>query len=407
MPIDPNNLDISTPEKEGDLKKQLIQEYLQSQMQPSEINVISPEEQASRRAGAASNDQIQAGLSQMFNAYSGTDAYKPPPSEMDRTNKEINVELQDALRKRSEERKQQDRQVDLVKYLKGPKEVDPMADLNKKYKESQILVNQNKSSGKGGLTASQQATQNRWEIDQHEKQLATAKKTLAKEGYSSLAGNMTAFANSVPGEDVDGNIDIPGMSKSDRMFSSEFGKALKEGAEGLWEGATTEGKSAFDEAGKRIDSMQNIMAPYSAIENIIINKRSGAAVTTQEMTRLKSEFGNKLGVDPKVTIKAMYRLMNAMKTDLMLASGSPKVREALEKDLGVSNIADMEDAIAKMESKYPTILKDVIGYTPKSTASKEGMVKPPLGVKRQYSPSHNKTKITHPDGRVEILDGRQ
>lgn len=122
MPIDPNNLDISTPEKEGDLKKQLIQEYLQSQMQPSEIDVISPEEQASRRAGAASNDQIQAGLSQMFNAYSGTDAYKPPPSEMDRTNKEINVELQDALRKRSEERKQQDRQVGLVKYLKGPKE---------------------------------------------------------------------------------------------------------------------------------------------------------------------------------------------------------------------------------------------------------------------------------------------
>lgn len=127
------------------------------------------------------------------------------------------------------------------------------------------------------------------------------------------------------------------------------------------------------------NAAQNLQSAVARVFNTELKDRSGAAVTTPELERLKTEFGS-----GKFNTEA--QLVGAMKEYKRLASQALKNREA----------------------RFRPEIVDAYRQRGGQTSQDFSSAAPVRSVTRkQFSPSRNQTKITYSDGSEEIVDGRK
>jgi len=131
------------------------------------------------------------------------------------------------------------------------------------------------------------------------------------------------------------------------------------------------GRVAFWEGARELESA------VAKVFNTELKDRSGAAVTTPELERLKIEFGSGKFNSESDLVQALkdYKLMVAKELKNREAGFRPEVVETYKERGGATS-----DKV-----------------TPKTKTE----------VSRQYSPSRNKTLVKYSDGTEEVLDGKQ
>jgi hypothetical protein len=126
---------------------------------------------------------------------------------------------------------------------------------------------------------------------------------------------------------------------------------------------------------------KNLRSALSSLFNAKLSARSGAAVTEQELRRLKDEFGDFSMASDKDLMNALRRLEAAMNKDIanMKAGYDPEALE-IYTGRGGDDLSPIANPRSK-ESKTVT--------------------------KKQYSPSRNQTRIIYSDGTEEVVDGQK
>lgn len=126
---------------------------------------------------------------------------------------------------------------------------------------------------------------------------------------------------------------------------------------------------------------QTLESAMATVFNTELKDRSGAAVTTPELERLKTEFGQ-----------------GKFNTESQMISALQRYKKLAYQAL--------KNAEARYESPIVDEYKARGGITSDSFSTKGSNQPQKSIVKKEYSPSRNQTRITYSDGTTEIKDGK-
>src|SRR5690606_722139 len=128
------------------------------------------------------------------------------------------------------------------------------------------------------------------------------------------------------------------------------------------------------------DAARNNRQDVQNLANIMLNVRSGAAVSPHEAQRIGRELGTALGQGPEQTRRALQKARNWLAKEFQ----SMETRQAAP--------IYQERGGLYTRSNVPGV----------GAQTKQNQPAPTY----EYSASRNQTRITYPDGRVEVKDGR-